>query len=75
MADSQQDLAASSISELIQSTDKGIKRELTNGALYSGTISFYETELARIKAEEPEEHAAVMAEYERIDAERNGSDA
>lgn len=75
VADSQQDPAASSISELIQSTDKGIKRELTNGAPYSGTISFYETELARIKAEEPKEHAAMMAEYERIEAERNGTDA
>lgn len=75
VADSQQDPAVSSISELIQSTDKGIKRELTNGAPYSGAISFYETELARIKVEEPEEHAAMMAEYGRIEAERNGTDA
>lgn len=75
VADSQQDPAVSSISELIQSTDKGIKRELTNGAPYSGTISFYESELARIKVEEPEEYAAMMAEYERIEAERNGTDA
>lgn len=60
---------------LIQSTNKGIKRELTNGAPYSGTISFYVNELARIKVEEPEEHAAMIAEYKRIEAERNGSDA
>ena len=60
---------------LIQSTDKGIKRELTNSAPYSGTISFYVNDLARIKVEEPEEHAAMIAEYKNIEAERNGSDA
>lgn len=64
-----------SISELIQNTDKGIRRELTNGAPFSGTMDFYEAELTKIKAEAPDDHAAMMADYEKIVAERNGSDA
>ena len=75
VADSQKDPAAVSIGELIQSTDKGIKRELTNGAPFSGTMGFYETELARIKAEAPDEYGAMLADYEQIVAERDGTEA
>lgn len=64
-----------SLSDLIQNTDEGIRRELTNGAPYKGTMDFYGDELAKILAEAPEEHAEMMAEYERIRDERDGKDA
>lgn len=63
------------ISDVIQSTDKGIRRELSNGSPYQATLDFYETELARILTEAPDEHAAMIADYEQILAERDGAPA
>lgn len=71
----EQPKAGNSLSDLIQNTDKGIRRELTNGAPYKATLDFYGTELAKIQTEAPDEHAAMMAEYERICDERDGADA
>lgn len=71
----EQPKADTSLSDLIQNTDKGIRRELTNGAPYKATLDFYDTELAKILADAPDEHAAMMAEYERIRDERDGQDA
>lgn len=67
--------AESSLSDLIQNTDKGIRRELTNGAPFKATLDFYGDELAKILKESPDEHAAMIAEYERIRDERDGNDA
>ncbi|MCZ0962865.1 hypothetical protein [Paracoccus benzoatiresistens] len=67
--------AGTSLTDLIQNTDKGIRRELTNGAPYKATLDFYGTELAQILEGAPDEHAAMMAEYEQIAAERDGADA
>lgn len=74
-APAEQPKAGNSLSDLIQNTDKGIRRELTNGAPYKATLDFYGTELAKILEGAPDEHAAMMAEYEQITAERDGADA
>lgn len=74
-APAEQPKAGNSLSDLIQNTDKGIRRELTNGAPYKATLDFYSTELAQILTGAPDEHAAMMAEYEQIVAERDGAPA
>lgn len=75
VADMQDDQARDDIDQLVQSTDKAIRRELTNGAPFSATLAFYDAELGRILGADPERHATLMAEYAKIEAERNGSDA
>lgn len=71
----EQPQADTSLSDLIQNTDKGIRRELKNGAPYEATLAFYQEQIDRIASEEPEEYSAMMAEYERIRDERDGKDA
>lgn len=71
----EQPKAGTSLSDLIQNTDNGIRRELTNGAPYEATLSFYADELAKILEGAPDEHAEMMAEYEKIVSERDGTPA
>lgn len=61
---------AKPIGELIQSTDTAILRELNNGAPLNAALDFYGADLERIKAEAPDELAAMMAEYTKIENER-----
>lgn len=74
-AAAEQPKADSSLPDLIQNADRGIRRELTNGAPFQATLDFYSAELAKILEAAPDEHASMMAEYERIRAERDGTDA
>ncbi|SET75925.1 recombinase RecT [Paracoccus homiensis] len=67
--------APAPIADLIKNVDAGIQRELKNGAPYEATLAFYQEQIDRIASEEPEEHSAMMAEYEKIVAERDGTDA
>lgn len=60
------------LSDFIQHVDAGIRRELINGAPYDATLSFYEAQMARILDEAPDEHAAMVADYALIVAERDG---
>lgn len=63
-------LGAPSLSERIKMLDDSIKDMLSEGAPLDEVLEMFEAQLDSIKAEDADEHAAMIDEYEKIAADR-----
>lgn len=74
-AEDQGSMFEPSLSETIQTVDAQIREMLAEGTPLDEALEMCDAQLAHIKAQDEGEHSAMMAEYEKIVAERDGTDA
>ena len=75
VADSQQEPAVSSISDADSVDKQGHQARADQRRTLFRNHQLLRERAGTHKVEEPEEHAAMIAEYKSIEADRNGSDA